>query len=95
MRRLGAILAGIALTLGLKYYNKTTDAGDVHKHLVSLCEGDKGCESAVSAHFDECFESAYKMGGRYSPSQLAGGELVKCINSKSGREYFSYSEKGE
>jgi hypothetical protein len=95
MKRLGGILVGLALMVGFKIYNKSTHAAHVHKHLVSLCEGDKACESAVGTHFGACFETAYKMGGRRTSSSLAGEQLVKCINAKSGTEYFSYSEKGE
>jgi hypothetical protein len=95
MRRLGAILAGLAITFGIKTFNKSSTAGEVRTHLVSLCERDAACESAVKIHFDACFDSAFEMGGRHTSSRLKGEELVKCINQRAGKSYFAYSAKQE
>lgn len=91
-RLLGGLVVFGAL-IGLKFYNKSSAGQDVRAHLVKLCSADAGCEQAVAVHFEACFESSYKMGGRRTSSRLEGAELVKCINARSGKPYFTYSEK--
>ena len=95
MHRLIGGIVVFGAVIGLKFYNKSSASSEVQAHLVKLCSGDAQCEQAVATHFDACFESSYKMGGRRTSSRLEGAELVKCINARSGKPYFSFSEKGE
>ena len=90
MKRLAGALVGVMLLVGMKFYNKASAHDDVQARLIELCEGDAQCQTAVRTHYDACFDSAYNMGGRYSSANLKGQELVKCINSKAGAEYFTY-----
>jgi hypothetical protein len=46
----------------------------------------------VETHFDSCFESAYKMGGRRRASRLDADQLAQCLNSKGGQPYFTTAE---
>ena len=92
MRRLGIGLATVALLLGLKFYNKSKGSTELRTRLTEICANDTGCRQAVQAHFEACFESAYKMGGRHQSSRLATDQLVKCINDRAGKEYFTYDE---
>jgi hypothetical protein len=92
VQRLAAILVGVAFVLGMKFYNKSSANKEVKAHLMALCEGDAGCQTAVGTHFDGCFESAYKMGGRRSSSRLESEQLVLCINSRAGKPHFAYAQ---
>lgn len=92
MQKLAIGLVAIVAVLGMKFYNKSSASTEVKAHLVTLCHGDAGCQSAVDSHFEACFESAYKMGGRRSSSRLESEQLVSCINSRSGKPYFAYQK---
>ena len=88
----GAIVAVMAI-VGMKFYNKVSAHDDVRTRLVELCEGDAACQGAVKAHYDACFDSAYKMGGKNRSSKLDLNVLVKCVNERAGEEYFTASEE--
>jgi len=93
-RAIGSLVMFGAL-IGFKFYNKSASASEVKTHLIKVCDAEKACEDAVNAHFDACFESSYSMGGRHRSSSLKGEELIKCINSRSGKPYFTYDEKAK
>jgi hypothetical protein len=93
MKRLAGALIGIAAVIGMKFYGKASAHDDVRARLVELCSGDAACQGAVAAHYDACFESAYKMGGQHHASTLDANSLVACINKRSGEEYFTVDEK--
>ena len=95
MKRVAAVLIGVALVLGLKFYNKNAAAHDVKARLVELCEQDSACVAAVDQNFDACFEQAYKMGGRRKSSHLESERLVQCVNGRSGQAYFAVSKDKE
>ena len=95
MKRVAGVVVGVALILGLKFYNKNAAAHDVKARLVELCDKDSACVTAVDRNFDACFEEAYKMGGRRSSSRLDSDKLVQCVNSRSGEEYFTSSKTKE
>lgn len=87
------VVLGAAAVIGLKFYNKASAHDDVRGQLVALCDGDAVCERAVETHFDTCFESAYRMGGRRRSARMETGQLVQCLNAKADRVYFVYGEK--
>jgi hypothetical protein len=89
MKRVGVGLLGIALLFGMKFFNKSSDSKAVRARLVELCEGDTRCVQSVQAHFESCFDAAYKLGGRRQASHLETNELVQCLNSRAGRSYFA------
>lgn len=93
MKRLAGALVGIVAIVGMKFYNKASAHDDVQARLIELCEGDNACQTAVRAHYDACFDAAYKMGGRRQSSKLDLNNLVKCVNSRAGEEYFSVDEE--
>jgi hypothetical protein len=95
MKRVAGVVLGVALVLGLKFYNKNAAAHDVKARLVEICEKDSACVAAVDKNFDTCFEQAYKMGGRRRSSSLESDKLVQCINSRSGEPYFAVSNEKE
>jgi len=80
------VLAGI-LALGMKFYNKSTDAKDLKAHLVSLCADNAQCVQSVDTNFEACFDSAYKLGGRHQASHIASDEFIACMNNR-GTTYF-------
>ena len=89
MNRVVAGLLGVALLFGLKFFNKSSDSKAVKARLVELCEADKRCVQSVEAHFEACFDAAYKLGGKRKASHLEAGEMVQCLNSRSGHSYFA------
>lgn len=89
MKRLAAALVAVVAIVGMKFYNKASAHDDVQARLIELCEGDDACQTAVRAHYDACFDQAYRMGGRRQGSKLDLDRLVQCVNSRSGEEYFS------
>jgi hypothetical protein len=95
MKRLAGALVAIVAIVGMKFYNKASAHDDVQARLIELCGGDAGCQTAVRAHYDACFDAAYKMGGRRQSSKLDADALVKCVNSKAGEEFFSVNEKAK
>jgi hypothetical protein len=92
MNRVVGILVAVVAVFGMKFYNKSSSAKEVRTHFDSLCD-DAQCKQALAAHFDACFDSAYKMGGRRKSATLEAGQLVQCLNAKAGKEYFSYNDK--
>jgi hypothetical protein len=93
MKRVAGVIIGVVALVGMKFYNKASAHDDVRVRLVQLCEGDNACQTAVSTHYEACFDSSYKMGGRRRSSSLDLNTLVKCVNSRSGEEYFTVDEK--
>ena len=89
MNRVVVGLLGVTILFGMKFFNKSSDSKAVKAHVVSLCEGDTKCVQSVEVHFEACFDSSYKLGGRRKASHLEAGELVQCLNSRSGRSYFA------
>ncbi len=88
----GALVAIIAI-VGMKFYNKASAHDDEQARLIELCEGDAECQAAVKAHYEACFDSAFKMGGRRQSSKLDVNALVACVNSKAGEDYFAVDEE--
>lgn len=86
------IIAIIGVTVGLKYYNKSSAHDEAKARLMEVCEGESGCVQAVETHFDRCFESSYSMGGRRTAAKFDLDKLVKCLNEASGESYFALSE---
>lgn len=93
-RLAGAVFAVVAI-LGMKFYSKASAHDDVKARLVELCEGDAGCQSAVAAHYDACFDTSYKMGGRRSASKLDVDALVACVNRAAGEPYFAVNQEAK
>lgn len=93
MKRLAGALVAIVAVVGMKFYNKASAHDDVQARLIELCEGDSACQTAVRTHYDSCFDTSYKMGGRRQSSKLDLNTLVKCVNSRAGEEYFSVDEE--
>jgi hypothetical protein len=91
-RLAGALLAVVAV-FGMKFYNKASAHDDVKARLVQLCEGDSECQADVDKHYDACFDSSYKMGGRRQSSKLDVDALVKCVNARSGVPYFAVNQE--
>ena len=89
MNRVVVGLLGIAILLGVKFFNKSSDSKAVKAHLVSMCEGEAKCVQSVEAHFDTCFDANYRLGGRRQASHLETKELVQCLNSRAGHSYFA------
>jgi hypothetical protein len=89
MKRAAIGILGVAILFGVKFFNKSSDGKAVKAQLVALCEGDAKCTQSVEAHFDACFDSAYKLGGRRRSSHVESGQLVECLNSRAGRPYFA------
>jgi hypothetical protein len=89
MNRVVVGLLGVALLFGVKFFNKSSDSRAVKARLLELCESDTRCVQSVEAHFDACFESSYKLGGRRKASHLEAGQMVQCLNSRSGQSYFA------
>jgi hypothetical protein len=85
-------LLGAAALLGMKFYNKSADHTAVKARLVELCKGDSRCLQSVETNFEACFEQSYKMGGRRKAAQLDTDQFTSCLNSRSGRAYFSASK---
>jgi hypothetical protein len=92
VQKLAMGLLAVAAVLGMKFYNKSSANKEAKAHLMTVCESDAGCRSAVESHFEACFESAYKMGGRRSSSRLESEQLVSCINSRAGKAYFQFQQ---
>ena len=90
-RLLGAAVA-VAAILGMKFYSKASAHDDVKSRLEALCESDADCRADVEKHYDACFDSSYKMGGRRTSSKLDVDALVRCVNTRSGVPYFAVNQ---
>jgi len=93
MKRLAGALVAIVAIVGMKFYSKASAHDNVQAQLIQLCEGDNACQTAVRTHYDACFDSSYKMGGRRQSSKLDESALVKCVNSRAGEDYFTVDEE--
>ena len=91
LKNIGSAVVVIALLVGWKLYNKSSDAADVKTALVGVCADDAACVEAVNRHFDTCFNQSYDMGGRHRSASLDTSQLTSCINQQAGSEYFAYA----
>ena len=93
-KRLAGALLGVVAILGMKFYSKASAHDDVKARLVALCATDAECAADVKKHYDACFESSYRTGGRRTSARLDVDGLVRCVNSRSGVPYFAvYQEE--
>jgi hypothetical protein len=88
-KRLAGALLGVVAILGMKFYSKASAHDDVKARLVALCATDAECVADVQKHYDACFDSSYKMGGRRTSARLDVDALVRCVNTRSGVPYFA------
>jgi hypothetical protein len=88
-KRVAGALLGVVALLGMKFYNKASAHDDVKARLDALCEADGECVADGEKHYDACFDSSYKMGGRRTSSKLDVDGLVRCVNTRSGVPYFA------
>jgi hypothetical protein len=93
MKRFAGALVAVLAIVGMKFYNKASAHDDVQARLIELCEGDDACQTAVRTHYDGCFDQAYKMGSKRQGSKLDVKNLVACVNSRAGEEYFSVDDE--
>lgn len=89
----GAVV--IALVIGFKVYGHERTEGEARQALVENCAGDPACVQAVETHFETCFGKAYDAGGRRRRASFDAEEMVQCINSSSGVEWFVYDASAE
>ena len=94
-KRVAGALLGVVALLGMKFYNKASAHDDVKARLVALCAADGECVADVEKHYDACFDSSYKMGGRRTSSKLDVDALVRCVNTRSGVPYFAVDQEKE
>lgn len=94
-KRVAVALLGVVAVLGMKFYNKASAHDDVKARLVALCEADEQCVADVGRHYEACFDSSYKMGGRRTSSRLDVDALVRCVNTRSGVPYFAVDKEKE
>jgi hypothetical protein len=92
-KRLAGALLGVVALLGMKFYTKASAHDDVKARLVALCETDAECVADVDKHYDACFDTSYKMGGRRQASKLDVDALVRCVNTRSGVPYFAVNKE--
>jgi hypothetical protein len=85
-------LMAAAVLLGLKVYNKGQSHDNMKADLIKMCESEKPCIKAVNKHFDSCFDSAYKTGGRRKADSFNQGQFLSCFNQRAGKTYFSVAE---
>lgn len=90
----GAVVVVVAV-VGLKVHGKARAERETRQALVDLCEGDEDCLAAVDEHFDACFGKAYDLGGRRRAATLDVEEMVECLNSRSGNDWFGYAPDGD
>jgi len=95
LKKIATVLLAIVVTLGWKYYAKSSHASDYKKELVSLCSQDRDCVEAVNENFDSCYDDHYSIGGRHTNSKLNLESFASCLNEKSGQMYFSIKNSSE
>ena len=93
MKRLAGALVGVLAIVGMRYYSKASAHDDVKSRLIELCAGDAGCQTAVTTHYEACFDASYKMGAARASSKLDASALVKCINTRAGEDYFTVKDQ--
>jgi hypothetical protein len=93
-KRLAGALLGVMAILGMRFYSKASAHEDVKARLVALCATDAECVADVQKHYDACFDSSYKVGGRRAAARLDVDALIRCVNTRSGVPYFAVYEEG-
>lgn len=93
LKKLGLGLGLAAGLIGYKFYSKSSEKSEVREQLEQICEKDADCLGSVSQHFEGCFESHYKLGGRRRAGGLDESAMVSCINGKAGKPMFSVSDE--
>jgi hypothetical protein len=93
VRRIGGSVFGIALVLGLKFYNKGATHDEVRAQLLDVCgKRDKPCVSAVKKHFDACFADNYDIGTSRNAGHLNEDAFLRCFNERSGTPVFALGD---
>ncbi|WP_163995923.1 hypothetical protein [Pyxidicoccus caerfyrddinensis] len=93
LKKLGLGLVVAAALIGYKFYSKSSAKSEVREQLVQICEKDAECLGSVDQHFESCFDSHYKLGGRRRAGGLDSSAMVSCINDKAGKALFSVSDE--
>ena len=88
IKKLGLGLAGVAVFIGIRFWNKSDNHDAIKEQLISTCAEDKSCTNAVEKHFDSCFESNYSLGGRRKSGSLNRDKFLSCFNQKAGQQFF-------
>jgi len=83
-RFLLAIPLGAAV-LGWQTYDRSKEAKSTKAEMLQQCGDDKPCVAAVEQHAEVCFKDNYKLG---NSSGLRTDAFVKCINDRSGGQFF-------
>jgi hypothetical protein len=86
------ILVAIPVVAGLfawQTYDRAKEAKSTKATMVQMCADDKPCLAAVEQYAEVCFKDNYKMGKR---SGIRTDDFVKCVNQRSGSEFFSVGD---
>ena len=94
MKRLAGALVAVVAILGMKFYNKASAHDDVQARLVELCEGDSAVpDGGAGRTTTRASTRPTRWAAGTSPRSSTLNNLVKCVNSHAGEEYFTVDEE--
>jgi hypothetical protein len=85
---LGVMAAVGAFLWGAFSLQKSEDAKKMRARLTEVCGQEQECLAAIDTHFENCFSSSYvfrRRGTGLNPQKFTG-----CMNTKAGKEFFTY-----
>jgi len=71
-------------------YDRSSEAKSTKAEMIQMCDGEQPCVAAVEQHAEVCFKDNYKMGKR---SGIRMDDFVKCVNERSGTDFFTSVDK--
>ena len=75
-------------SIALKFSNQSAVAKETRSQMLDVCATDITCVEVVNNYFEQCFNTYYSMGSRYSSASLDTQGLANCVNKYGGGEYF-------
>lgn len=76
------------LTLVNRFTNQSAMARETKEYMLNICSTDDACYKVIDTYFEQCFNTNYRTGSRYTSANLDTEGLASCINKYAGVAYF-------
>jgi hypothetical protein len=76
------------ISLGTRFGNQAAMAKETKEYMLNICSTDDACQQVIDTYFEQCFNTNYRTGSRYTSANLDTDGLASCINKYAGVAYF-------
>lgn len=76
------------ISLVTRFGNQSAMAKETKEYMLNICSTDEACHKNIDTYFEQCFNTNYRTGSRYTSANLDTEGLANCINKYAGVAYF-------